>query len=657
MEKGILKITILVLLLSVLIVGCRDASRSIDRNNIKDWLAEDPDSCLWYYTDQYVPLLKKKRYADIEQLYARILRDMPAHPKQNKNVNYLVGWVLTFYHNALMLQNKLKGSESLTDSLLRSSHPYYTQIMRPELLSASVKMYQMQNKIKQVDSLSKLFLSIPPTDDPRRDARVWHKTAWALEFIDIDPALPMRLMEHAMESCHKVEGKVGNEGEIYSYMGYLYWKNGKFEKATSAIQEGIDWYISHPDTPGDGLIEACNNLSRVYLSLGLYDRAIEANNRAVGVSKAMDNWMLEDVYYMRAVCFSKAARPDSALYWVDEAMKVTPEIVDEYFIPELLVSRLGYFYELYPDSIGSKLEECKSLLKDTLIIDPVSKNNLLTYYGMALLHAPGETRKGIAYMERSYYEYLSGHHPEGIIYSGEQLIRCYIEAGMSERIADIYPSYAEVRDSLKHQMAVNSAIGANIRYETGRKEQENRALIAEISLKQHTLTFMWVLVVLLVILLTGGGLYVRQRRNYHRRVSEARLSQISGLLRVQQELSLHNDKLKQQLQTVTELKTISDIRVQISTDLFNSDKEADFRRNFTALYPAYLPALHRMNPDITRTDELIAMLLLLDLSSDEVALTLGISRNGVNKARSRMRKRLGLDKEVKLEEFLKGILN
>ena len=49
------------------------------------------------------------------------------------------------------------------------------------------------------------------------------------------------------------------------------------------------------------------------------------------------------------------------------------------------------------------------------------------------------------------------------------------------------------------------------------------------------------------------------------------------------------------------------------------------------------------------------MLLLLELSNEKIALTLGITKASVNKARSRMRKRMGLEKEVKLEEFLKGV--
>ena len=82
-------------------------------------------------------------------------------PKGAKSMNYLMGWVLTYYYNALMYQDKADGSEFLTDSLLNSRHPYYTQVLRPELLAHSCKFYLAQNRMKQVDSIGHLFLSLP----------------------------------------------------------------------------------------------------------------------------------------------------------------------------------------------------------------------------------------------------------------------------------------------------------------------------------------------------------------------------------------------------------------------------------------------------------------------------------------------------------------
>ena len=612
----------------------------------------------------------------MEQLYASVLRAMPEHPKGGKNMNYLMGWVLTYYYNALMYQDKADGSEFLTDSLLNSRHPYYTQVLRPELLAHSCKFYLAQNRMKQVDSIGHLFLSLPPTDDPRRDARTWHVMAYSLEFCSIDTKAPMQLMEHAVASCRKAEGKVGNEGEIYGYMGYLYWKNGEPEKAITAIQEAIDWYTARPGTPGDGLIECYNDLSQVYATLELFDKAIEANTLAVEASKKLDNWTLEEVYRLRAACFSNAGEKDSALFYIQEAIKATPKSAEKYFNLLLRINRLDYYYAAYPDSIAGQLDECCRLLKDTAHIDPFAQNYLYAYHGKALLRTPGHEQEGVEQLERSFRNFQTSHFPEGIISVGDELIRAYIRTGMPDRISSIYSLYTETSDSLRHRARANAAIGANVRYETGRKEQENLVLAAEVSLKQRTLIFTRLLVGLLFVILLVGGMYMRQRQRFLRQVSNARLSQISGLLQTQQELKEKNESLqgmqeelrqsnealfeaKQELSrhnaSLTQKKAVSNLRMKISTEIFNSDKEAEFRRSFTAFYPNYIPALHRLSPDITRTDELIAMLIILELSSDEIALTLGISKIGVNKARSRMRKRLGLAGDTKLEDFLKGI--
>lgn len=612
----------------------------------------------------------------MEQLYASVLRAMPEHPKGGKNMNYLMGWVLTYYYNALMYQDKADGSEFLTDSLLNSRHPYYTQVLRPELLAHSCKFYLAQNRMKQVDSIGHLFLSLPPTDDPRRDARTWHVMAYSLEFCSIDTKAPMQLMEHAVASCREAEGKVGNEGEIYDYMGYLYWKNGEPEKAITAIQEAIDWYTARPGTPGDGLIECYNDLSQVYATLELFDKAIEANTLAVEASKKLDNWTLEEVYRLRAACFSNAGEKDSALFYIQEAIKATPKSAEKYFNLLLRINRLDYYYAAYPDSIAGQLDECRRLLKDTAHIDPFAQNYLYAYHGKALLRTPGHEQEGVEQLERSFRNFQTSHFPEGIISVGDELIRAYIRTGMPDRISSIYSLYTETSDSLRHRARANAAIGANVRYETGRKEQENLVLAAEVSLKQRTLIFTRLLVGLLFVFLLVGGMYMRQRQRFLRQVSNARLSQISGLLQTQQELKEKNESLqgmqeelrqsnealfeaKQELSrhnaSLTQKKAVSNLRMKISTEIFNSDKEAEFRRSFTAFYPDYIPALHRLSPDITRTDELIAMLIILELSSDEIALTLGISKIGVNKARSRMRKRLGLAGDTKLEDFLKGI--
>lgn len=80
------------------------------------------------------------------------------------------------------------------------------------------------------------------------------------------------------------------------------------------------------------------------------------------------------------------------------------------------------------------------------------------------------------------------------------------------------------------------------------------------------------------------------------------------------------------------------------------EQEQFFRRQFTEVYPEYIYNLRSEHPDITRGEEFLAILILMKLTSMEIAAALGISEQGVKKMRYRLRKRLKLDSKESLEE-------
>ena len=93
----------------------------------------------------------------------------------------------------------------------------------------------------------------------------------------------------------------------------------------------------------------------------------------------------------------------------------------------------------------------------------------------------------------------------------------------------------------------------------------------------------------------------------------------------------------------------------LSPRLLTAEEELEFRRQFLTVYPAFLLRLREACPAVTRGEELLAMLLRLNLSSEEIALVLGNSRTSVNTARFRLRKKLGMERERSIESFLAGL--
>lgn len=663
------------------VTGCRREA-AVGPLTIEQWMHDDPDSCMWYYTGLYVPLAGQQRYDSLEHIYARILRAMPDPvPGDPDSLAYIAGWVATFYYNARMLQDKMEGGSRLTDSLAASPNPFYARTLQPELLSVTAKFYVLEGRTDRVDSLGRVFEQLPSTGNPKRDIRAWHDMAWAIEYCDLGTERAIALQQHAVKMFR--QGPRGNgDWEVLSQLGRLYHKNGDFMPATELIQEAIDSMAAHPATPGDGLINAYNDLSDLYLTLGLYDKALEANSQAITQSHRTDGWMLDEVYSRRADCYYEAGRSDSALAWMAEAEKALPDDAEASLRLPMQVERLKYYMAHRPDSAGRCLEACRLLLPDTAWMEPEWKMALLALYGQALLQTPGRADEGLAYLERSYNTFASAGRPAEAVRLGEQIVRGYVDRGIEERLASFYPAYAALRDSVSAERSRHAAIGANIRYETRRKEQENRTLAAEVKLKEeklvnNRLTFATI-GTLLVLAVALALTYIVWMKRYYHLLGEMRLMRINSLLEEQMRLQERNDALTHDLEEAMQRQAAAEIeaerariseqkqgveealrakegelRASVGSVVLNSTEVARFRRSFLAVYPHYLADLHRLCPNLTPTDELIAMLLRLGLSNNDIALVLNVTKASVNKARTRMRRRLGLaETGLVLEEFL-----
>lgn len=87
----------------------------------------------------------------------------------------------------------------------------------------------------------------------------------------------------------------------------------------------------------------------------------------------------------------------------------------------------------------------------------------------------------------------------------------------------------------------------------------------------------------------------------------------------------------------------------------SDEREVRFRRSFNALNPRFLKELHRLCPALTKTDELLCMLIALGKDTKEISLVMGIAKESVLTSRSRLRKKLGLEKDDSLEKVVERI--
>ncbi|MAX80865.1 MAG: hypothetical protein CL843_11925 [Crocinitomicaceae bacterium] len=89
---------------------------------------------------------------------------------------------------------------------------------------------------------------------------------------------------------------------------------------------------------------------------------------------------------------------------------------------------------------------------------------------------------------------------------------------------------------------------------------------------------------------------------------------------------------------------------------FRHDKEwEEFRKSFEQVHKEFFDKLKQINPDLTSNDLRICALIKINLRSKEIAELLGISIDSLRVARYRLRKKLTLDRDQNLRQFILSV--
>lgn len=91
---------------------------------------------------------------------------------------------------------------------------------------------------------------------------------------------------------------------------------------------------------------------------------------------------------------------------------------------------------------------------------------------------------------------------------------------------------------------------------------------------------------------------------------------------------------------------------QIDTNIEHDNDLDNFRVSFDAVHKDFFAKLDHLFPQLTHKDKMLCAYIRMDLLSKEIAPLLNISIRGVEISRYRLRKKMGLDTNVNLSEFL-----
>lgn len=99
------------------------------------------------------------------------------------------------------------------------------------------------------------------------------------------------------------------------------------------------------------------------------------------------------------------------------------------------------------------------------------------------------------------------------------------------------------------------------------------------------------------------------------------------------------------------IRLISQINSNIEHD---TDFEV-FKSNFDLVHQDFFRLLDERFPGLSRNDKILCAYLYMNLSTKEIAPLLNISTRGVEVNRYRLRKKMNLDRDVNLSEYLQNL--
>ena len=293
----------------------------------------------------------------------------------------------------------------------------------------------------------------------------------------------------------------------------------------------------------------------------------------------------------------------------------------------------------------------------------------------------GQYQTALEYARRSLGIFQQLGMKEYIFNAHELLSEIHAAFGQYELALEEHRIYASKQDSFINSQMNRQISELQVAYETEKKDKEINALIQEAQLSQLRNTLL--AGSLLAALLIGGLLYNRQRLKHRKdrqlREQEQRLEaqrlrtaqlekeQLQRELdHKQQELAtqvLHLCRKNEMLQNIQDelgklpaagpsAQKAQSLARQISHNLSSDEDWEAFLESFRSVHRDFFDYLAREYPNLTTGEIRLASLMKLNLSTKEIATLLNITADGIKKARYRLRKKMALESEVNIQEFL-----
>lgn len=468
--------------------------------------------------------------------------------------------------------------------------------------------------------------------------------------------------------------------KIFNNIGVVYTKQGNTIKALDYFLRNVR--IKEKIGNKKGIASSYNNIGYIYYSLNDTTKALRYFNKTLSIYTEIKNkkGIANTLYNIGSINVDKGEL-EKGLEYLQKALEIQEKINDKVGI-SLSLYTIGDVNYLLGNNIALDYLQ-RSLKLSREINDKEGVAYSLVSIGNIYLET-GNTIEAKKYAQKSMFLSQKLGYPANIKNTSELLSKIYTHENNWKKGFEFYELYITMRDSINNQGIQKQAMQQEMKYQfdiqvaVEKKEREENKLLIQEKLKRQSLLIYSIIAIFIMAVFIAILMINKQRAKIKRDklITDIQLKNTElekrklndeltytnreltsfGVSIVQKNKFIENLKKDIKDNTSTaDCKSINKITSLITQHLSIDKDIEEFQNHVEQVNQGFYTKLNNLFPSLSNDDKRICALLRNSLSSKDIATLFNISARGVEQKRYRLRKKLGIDTNVNIVEFLKNI--
>ncbi len=572
----------------------------------------------------------------------------------------------------IVLSNKMEDHFHIQKALLNCSRSYYYLSELDSVLFYANQTIQMDGKSKNDTAIGDAYMLICNANIIRGNYDV-----------------ALQNGEKALELYKTIHDTL-EIATAQKNISYIFKSKGQYEKALDYSMDALKIFEASHDTMR--IASGLGTIANIYLSTGKNDLAKEYFiNAKEHLIYNQNTLIYSQVLQAIAGIYRLEDQNDSSLYLYNEALAIADKMNNPLLAGKINMNMANTLKsDNQIDNALLRFKKAKTIF--TNINSEKDINHINYSLGETYLQA-GLYDSAEIYLMKSLTTAKKINH--ALIYEASlnQLYLLYEQTKHFESAFFYHRLYVQYHDSIVGKDVQLKIAELETKYETAKKDQQivELELQKEIEKSEKINQRIIFSSVIFLFLLVFIGIWLKRKKDrvihhqkelYHKKEKELAQSELEKSKIKEQELqqsviykskqlsthALHMMQKNSMLHEMqTDLKTLAKkadtndksdfkrINLQINQSL-RSHKDWDvFKLYFEDVNRNFFDSLNEINPDLTTNDHRLCALIKLNMNSKEMASVLNVAPNSIKSSRYRLKKKLGLDVDADLEEFIRAL--